>query len=428
MSGANLMPMHVGGRDFLWDFDFTTLSLGAHSASSFLTSTSAGNPRGLTFTRASASTVQTSASTVDSTPSTDDACIGALASSVLGLVLQPCINNGVPNATDLTASWTSGTALVTANATAGPDGVSDANSVVGGSGGFGNFHNFTTSDRATFSAWYKNAGSTNGTNAAEGAGVNTGKAAAVPNSTSWNRVIVSKPALTSMTYFVPCDERNYASVGGQAAASCDIYTGMFQFEFQSEYATEVHKVAGRSGRRRDDRLSHASGNELIATNGQIKFYAKFVPKFDSTHKVHCWDDDSNSDSGDRDWLMFSWGTTSGGGNRNAALFDNATNKLKVQFGGGTTATSTNAIAFSQFDVVEVYIAAGNNVASVAKYRVNGGSWVDLVLATVTAAPAPGANPIGLLMDQPQSVTGVTGQTPCWLQHLSFYNLLAPSGV
>jgi hypothetical protein len=108
-------------------------------------------------------------------------------------------------------------------------------------------------------------------------------------------------------------------------------------------------------------------------------------------------------------------------------------KVSVRIASGTVYTTTNAMSWAAYDLVEVYFAVGNNVASVAKYRINGGSWTDLVLSTVPDVPNPGSAEITFFTNIGHAgtvgyVSTDTQTWDIWLHRLTVHQNGAPSGV
>jgi len=147
-----------------------------------------------------------------------------------------------------------------------------------------------------------------------------------------------------------------------------------------------------------------------------------VVRHASSTKIY-WNTDASTRGTETEWYLWSWGANG----QNYAKFKDSDKKLYVKIANGSEAASTNAISFAAGDSVEVYLAAGGNVASVAKYKINGGSWTDLVLGTISNTPAPGSGAIRLFSNDNAS-TGDTGSMLIWLNRLTVYDSNAPSGV
>jgi hypothetical protein len=414
--------------DLLYDFDFTTLDLGYMSDSAFLTRT------GLTFTRSTTSTVQTSASTVVDGASVNYPVIGNLGSTLAnrGLVIQTntwnrlagTATNGPRNLTS-GSPWTAGTSVTITYPTGSPD-----QGNFGGcqcdllSAGFCNYFDLgadDTTNALTFSTWQNGVGNTGtsdmqmGMNSA--AGVYT--VVVATQTPTWQRLKLSKVAATAIRFFNACDARDRSAAGGQTARVRHVGVDFFQVEY-GPTATEAIPVTASA--RTKDVLSFTPGSAWIAANGQFKFCAKFCPKAASSAVVH-WQTAAGTVGTQAAWFLWSWGAN---GQNYAKILD-SDKKLYVKIANGAEYTSTNAISWSAGDQVEVYVAVGNNVASVVKYRINGGSWTDLVLATISDVPAPAAGAIRVFSDD-NTATGDAGAMQCWLNRLTVYDTTAPAGV
>ncbi len=390
----------------IFDFDFTTLALGGHSAASFLTATAVDNPAGLVFTRSTVSTVQTDAETIDSTPGVNYACVGNLNSTLAkrGLVVQHTTENFLTYNPRSKVGWNAGEGTNTDNAAVSPDGQTKAIHCTTGvgprasvtfsparspaantDGKFGFYAGPINSSGYRMTAWMLGSVqmTTNG-------GGNPGSTSpplsadvGVASCSVWTRVEFTS---TSFVYFTPTDGRDYQAFGGAVWQARDTYADFINV-YKGTFSVEAIETAATA--RATDVVKYATGSQLIAANGQLKVYAKLSPKFASTEDVHV--GNGNAATGYALWAY----QTAGPVNSHAYIRQ-SDHKLVVKIGAMTAIVSTNAIAFAKYDTVEIYVAVGNSVASVAKYRLNGGSWVDLVLATVTNAPAPSTNAIHFL--------------------------------
>lgn len=413
----------------LFDFDFTTLGLGTMSASSFATSTgvAAGNQTGLTFSRSTAGRVQTSPTGVV-TSAIDNPRIGCTtaAQSDRGLVIQPKGHNILGANSDRNwgagSGWTAGTAEVTGSA---------PSSIVGdhaSSGGEFSPYGMVTGISSVGGTWSAFVGGSGNGRFAWIDAVGSGSYVTIG---SLARLEISRGP-TSPAFIAVADGRISVSplVGVDFSASADYA----QLEQGNQFSSEpnVSGSGGTGGSWGDDRVDYPTGSHLIAPNGQVKFYAKMRMKFASSMSIY-YDRPAISIDVQPTWMMFSWGSAG----QNYAYIKDSDKKLYVRIAGGTVATSTNAISFGRYDILEIYIAVGNNVASVAKYRINFGSWVDLVLGTISDAPNPGSNPVAILRNinpgspsavAPAASTDDTGQPSVWLQRLTFYGDGHPAGT
>lgn len=391
------------------DVDFSVLSLGGMSAAAFASAT------GLAFARSTVSTVQTSDATIDSTPAINAACIGdRTAGGSRGLVIQHNTKNallGDPRNL-LGGSWALGTATVTAAYAAGPDGVASATRTNGTAGQYAPYGSVLTSARYCFSSWQSSTSGTNGTmqqgwlTSAPGDGLQARRA----QTTTWGRLALAN-GVVSRQYFDVCDGRDYSGSGGDAATARDVLVDFIQRE-AGDFPTEA--IATANTCRANDVLSLSAGSSIVTASSRVRFYAKLVPKFASTSQVFYDGSASGGPAAAAAWYLFSWGAN---GQNYAKILD-SDKKLYVQIANGTVAVSTNAVSFVSTDVVEFNIEVGNNVASIARYRLNGGAWSDLVLSTIANVPAP-SGAVGILYNDFGAAGADSGQFPCWLQRVAF---------
>ncbi len=436
---------------YKYDFDFTTLSTGFQAAATFLTNTAVGNTRGLTFTRPSASTVQTSASTLVKGGTSNQAAIGNRTSDTAnrGLVIQnktvnligdaAAANNSPRNmATTGAGRWTAGLNVVSTFPYAdSPDGTGtgctrQVVTLVAGNGyapylaiptlGANSVTSFwlkstPTTGTAPMCVWEDGTPSANDYAAGSSAVVNT-----------WARYTIKRGAQPIPSYIIGADTRDYSAAGGLTAASRDCLVDFAMHE-HGDFPTEASEtgVFARYG----DVVTYATGSELIADNGQIKFYAKFTPKFSSTMQVPF--NEATTALYEGAWALFSWGAAGSSWDNYAYILD-SNKRLFIRLAGGLEYFSLAPIRFSQYQVVEVFIQCGNALPTIAMYRLNGsGTWVDLVMNTtvINEVPAPGTAAVrimGLSNILASSGDNDTKALPCWLHRLSFYNTGLPSGI
>ncbi len=400
----------VGGPPpALLSVDLTGLTPGKYSAAAFLSAT------GLTFTRASASTVQTSASTLDSTPSTDDACIGD-AGYGQGLVIQQNTKQlvgavpGDNGPRDTAVHWTVGTAARTSAYSAGPDGIAPG---VGcsrsnaSSGQYSDFGNNLSSARRCFSSWQRSKdAATNGSmqmvwiTTVPGDGIQTTRAA----SNTWARLSLAN-GTTSRQYLAVSDGRDYSGSGGDTARARDILVDYIQLE-AGDWPSEA--IPFELTRRSCDLLSYATGTDLI-DSGQLRFYAKCIPKSSTTQETY-YDGSGGSGVSDYNYLL-SWA-----GGAELVSIQRSTGKFFAFING--TVVESDAMTWARGDVVEFYVEMGAGLPSKMFYRVNAGAWVDLNADDDVAGDVvpPGAVKIFAFDATP---TADSGQFPCWLQEVEF---------
>ncbi len=457
----NTVPTTSGLKDaepkplvtYKYDFDFTTLSTGLQAAATFLTNTAVGNTRGLTFTRPSVTTVQTSAATIVAGGVSNDACIGNITSdtSKRGLVIQnktmnflgtsPANNSPRDVITTGAGRWVAGGSLGVGNTYPYAD--SPDNTATGCSrevllsGGYGTYKDgyggsgggFT--GRKTYSAWLKSTPATGTalqiTLYVSPAYIQAGDSAV---NSAWGRYVCVK-GVEANTFNVGTAEARdmtpYANGTGLAAGARDHLIDYCMLE-HGDFPTEATATAHLA--RYGDVVTYATGSELVSSNGQFKFYAKFSPKFGSTMQVPY--TEQTTVAYQAGWYLFSWGAASTPRD-NYAYIKDSDKKLYVRLAGGAEFVSQNAINFGQYQVVETFIQVGNNLPSIAQYRLGGtsGTWTDLVLGTIPGAPTPGANAVRFFGNSVVLATDGdidTGAFPCWLHRLSIYDTGLPTGI
>lgn len=411
----------------LFTTDFSTLSLGKYDSTTFLSETNLNYARttnGNAGVNYKSSTVQTSASTIVSGLMANDAGIGSPNGIVKGLVIQNNIGNWIGNANgldsprDLNIAWLAGTATVTSDAIAGPDGISPgggnkgATRCVANSGAYSPYGVKGITTDFCWSIWQKNNGNTVPAQPVyidnyppafqaltNGAGIDN----------VWERVVVSTNS-AALTYLAAVDSRDYSGVGGTAALNRDSYV---DYMLLTEGKIPFEAIPTAFTFRYNDRLSYANGANLV-DNGRINFNISFYPKGASNEDI---------------WVRYEPGTTAiseywylwSFGSSDYARINATDKKIEVSV-GGVTATSTNAISWSRQDLVEIYLQTGGNVASSAKYRINNGSWNNLNLTSTLGLISP---PDSLKLLHDSSVVspdnGDTKQLVCWLKHITFYN-------
>lgn len=454
------MPYFLGapflaGVPFLLDVNFATWAAGFYDADAFEAEDfTAPDKAKLTLTRdysaalngrtGQGETVQTSASTLLRSAvatQTDVACVGRLETSrPFGLVVQPCRFNHSPDALDAstvnaprdlrtTTGWEGGigSPTITQDYAASPDqsgtGCSRVEVSSGGASTYGNNDNVSGTLPITWSTWQRSTSSSdmfqvyNNNSTGSGAWDGTTRGA----STTWARLVTLSPAgsgTRARCYAV--DGRDYT--GGPGATARDVLVDYTNFEINT-HPTEAIPTA--RGTRPVDKLAYATGSELLATNGQIKVYAKLTPKHASTDAS--WFDNGNTSGAQDYWTLFAWGTS----NQNYARIKDSDKKLYVRIANGTEVVSSNAIAFAQYDEVEIQVEVGMGIASVARYRVNGGSWNDLGLGTVSDTPSPGSGEIVFFSQTGHTTdSGFLGNTrawSAWVHRLTVFDTNGPEG-
>ncbi|MDQ2668021.1 MAG: IPT/TIG domain-containing protein, partial [Gemmatimonadota bacterium] len=404
---------------YFFQVDFAALADGGISSAAFATAT------GLTsFTRGSTSTCQVSSSALVAGIANDRACIGSVDGVKRGLWVVHNTKNlwggsGDNSPRNLTGTdWQSGTGAMTGTYAAGPDGIapgvgcSRANLA---SGQYSAYVSGAGSGVATWSSWQRSKdASVNGDmqmgwiSGTPGDGVQRIRAA----SDTWARLVLSS---TARTYFAPADGRDYSASGGQTPRARDVLVDYVMLN-QGEFATPAIPVGGAY------RKSDKARGAIPTMGNRMRFYARFYPMLASSMSVAEHGTSTNGLSS----ALYLFSASEGGSPDLYAYIDATTKKLVVRVGGNqvggaasNSQTSTNAMTFAMWDEVEILIEVGNAVASRAKWRVNGGSWNDFVLATFALDATPSQD-CAIFYDDLGSDTGIQGQFPCVLAEIRAY--------
>ncbi len=387
------------------------------SAAAFLAAT------GFTFERASASTVQTSASTIDSTPGVDDACIGD-AGFGRGLVIQLNTKNligstpGANTPRDLSSGWLAGSGgiTVTPGYAAGPDGVAvgvgadvGCTRIITGTDQYGPTGSFLDSARRCFSSWQRSKdASSNGAMQQEwNSGGTVGDVDFTLRSASntWGRLVMKSNGATG-AYWTPVESYSTLAHGGVGATARDVLVDFCQFQ-EGNFATEAIPFAATV--RDCDRLSYPTGSDLI-DDGQLRLYAKCIPKFASTDGIYY--HGSGSDGVSDYAYLASWDSEL----NYIYCYRPGINTMFAHVNG--TSISGDSMTWAAYDTVEFYIAVGGNLPTKLFYRVNEGAWTDLHATDDVAsdvAPPGAVNVFG----SGTGLTGDSGHFPCLLQVVTF---------
>lgn len=346
------------------DIDFTALADGEHSAASFLAAT------GLTITRNSVGTVQISASTIVSGIAAHAARIGSTDGSSKGFVMEPgaLLSDQGSGYNPRTISGggliNAGTATHTANAATGPDGTASAASQINASSGqYGPYFGPVTDGAYEWSqsSWQRSVGADNLQQVFNvGAVVNTGGAVTSAGSGTWRRIFQRIRSITGNNkYITTVDGRNYASVGGQAAAAINAYVDFWNPSRQV-FPTEAYVNDCEA-----DRATY-SAVEGIISNGQIAFECKFRPLHGSDDPVYHRGGTFGGPVAQTYYYL--WRIDS---SRYCRIIASS---MKVEIkNGGDTFTSTYGLDWARDDLVELFVACGNGSTPTVIARINSGT-------------------------------------------------------
>jgi hypothetical protein len=415
MSPTPLGLMESASAQYTFDVDFTKYATGGITAPTLLTTTSLTFARALNATGTS-ETVQTSNSTILTSGLTADvARIGQFTSTSVsrGLVIEEPRQQWFPqNRQMISPPLTAGSAPIAGSFTAA-DGGTVSNRCQQTNTNYSNYFFGATSHECTFSAWGRS-GLSSGTSdwnmtSGDGTGGGTISRGLAGIDQTWRRLVV--PWFHSGPFSMACAPNDgRAWTGGLSAGARDAVVDLMQVEQLDTlgtggYATEVIlNPTNLSTTRLDEYLSHLSPIKLSSA-GRLSFYAKVIPKGSSTQYVT-----TNTTPQKRIWMLDS---------NNLVYFDATTGKLTIKANGSSWTPST-VLSWNANDVVEFWIDPGSaTVNAQAKYRVNGGSTIDL---------GNSGSPLGNLLigaridffsDHTTSSPSPT-QFSCWLQRLSFY--------
>jgi len=382
----------------IWEADYSTLPLGA-----------AGTlPSGLLFARAlnaasTSETVQTSDSTVVTTGLTADVprCGQRTADvSTRGLVLEHEATNLCTSPRNLAAAWATqfGTTTVTTNHLAGPDGSSVADRVQVNASSSGIFYNSVS--MGWFAIWVRH---TSGSGTYSG-GITTNANLEQTVDTTWRRLSQISAADQTTLYII---ERAYAGAAltptSQDTAR-DVCIDLVQIGGggtgnQGRFPTECVLTNGSAIERKGERLYHPTIATLL-DGGRLSLLSDVIPKGAATgygEAMRVWHKDAS----------------------NYAEISHTTRRLNVVIGGSSWNPAT-ALSWAANDNVELWIeAGGGSMNSFAKYRVNGGSVVDLGNSGSPHAAIATGTAINLLGDSNGASTH-TKQLTCWARRHAAY--------
>lgn len=337
----------------LFRADFTTQPVGSGSVSSY----------GLSFSRASSGhSVQTGTSTVatgGSIASNDVPRYGKqLDASPVALVLETSrenifLNNRSPGST----GWQPASGGTVTSGQTSPDGGSGAYRFQAGSGQFATWLFPSPGTGSWTDSLWRRRGSVGALSQIVYSDSVTVNAVASTSPSVYQRVERTRVYATVAHALIPCDGRDQTVNGGAVAGARDEIIDYIQAEL-GKFATESIITGASAVTRAGERLWKAVGSTLLTTTGSLRFYVKLRPKGSSSDyasDMRFWHVDVN----------------------NHAEVVASTGAVKITI-GGTVYTTATAAAWAANDLVEFWLAAGGgSLATVAKYRVNGGSVVTL---------------------------------------------------
>lgn len=353
-----------------WEIDFTRATPGYSTTA----------PSGLVYSRASCDdSVQTGTSTAVICPTQADVMkFGrALDAWDVGLLIEGPCTNEVSDARALaTANWSPDATLD--GAQANPFGTAGGAYRVQIASGAVFRENPSTGSSTVFtlSQWIR--GATPNANIYMNVGPRVATSATSPG--VWSRIaIVGSQGSPNRSIAVPADGRDWTSIGGVAAGARDVYVDAVQREARA-YATSFVPSGTRNG-------ALLQLPALTRGSGRISLDLRLRPMGARTAysaTTYLWYVDAS----------------------NYAAFVPSTGVLTIAIGGATNTVTLPA--WAQYVLLDLYVGAGGGVATLVKYRLNGGATVTLVV-TGSALGAMAATTTTLL-----SQSASAGHLDAWL--------------
>lgn len=393
----------------LFDANLAALSVGKMTAAAFLTAT------GLTFTRSSTSTVQTSLNALLAGVAVNEVCIGNAGYGIGAVVQQnvrQLLSGGTgtsPRQIEAAAGWGIGTSSEIYPHTDSPDGSGTGCTQINAQAGEYSPYGAGGAANQCFSSWQVGNNATHNDSIQQVWNDGTPASGIVTNDTHahvWERYVTLSGAV-GRAFYAAVDSRDYSAVGGQAAQHRILHVDYAQLE-AGNWASEAIPTA--LARRRPDRFGVSAAGK-IGTGGVVNFYAKFIPKFNSTDLVYYNATDILGGAQAQQYFL----TRTDG---NVTIYQDAVTKKLVVAINGAPAATTNVMTFLRGEIVELQIRAGGGATSIAKYRRNGGAWVNLGLANFAGVVAA-AGTFGFFNAVNLADDTNTLSFPAWIQRIMF---------
>ena len=355
-----------------WEIDFTGRAAGYSTTA----------PSGLLYSRASCGdSVQTGTSTAVICPTQADLMKFGRANDAwdAGLLIEGPCTNEVPNPRNLAAaSWLIPPTSLDA-AQPNPFGTSGGSYriAISGTSVFREVaYSAGTSTAWTQSQWVLGA-APNANLVANGATQRFGTTAGSVG--AWGRIAVSGSVPLGSSIANVVDARDQTASGGLTAGARDVYVDAVQREARA-YATSFVPSGTRNG-------ALLQLPALTRGSGRISLDLRLRPMGARTAysaTTYLWYVDAS----------------------NYAAFVPSTGVLTIAIGGATNTVTLPA--WAQYDLLDLYVGAGGGVATLVKYRLNGGATVTLVV-TGSALGAMAATTTTLL-----SQSASAGHLDAWL--------------
>lgn len=344
-------------------------------------------PAWLSFSRASAATVQTSATAVNAGISQDQPRLGDDGAGHKGLVVEETRTNYQPLSSTLLWSLGGGAAI---DATTGPAGTATGrirDDVSAQAYAANGVSGLTVSAIYTASVWFIDMSSGNGGQISYNPNAIPSSVVQVRPIAAWTRFVSAPSAATvasGTASIIPTTNAQPLLTGYAGADFVQLENGSF--------ATEAIVTTGAAATRLGDRLWLADCSP-VAGSGQVSLEVAMFPKGSSAQLT------------------------------NANLWSkDASNFAKLASGnivvciGGVTLTSSNSVTFSAGDLVEVWVLAGNGVPK-ASARVNGGAVTQFSFTATAQASTPTSGSLDVLC-----AGASAGQINARVRNIRFYKL------
>lgn len=366
--------------------DFNIITAGSLSAAALVGATGVA-----TFTRADTSntnsaTCQLSASTLESGVALNRPRIDSNG-TIKGLLIEQRMVNRVPTggARKIATGWVAtAQGTQTNNVATGPDGTATAASQcnMNAINQISNYQDFgsNVATRYVFSCWQRSVGTDDMLMSLFPSGGGTELLLVRSGTTTWGRMIRAKGTALAQ-YVVAVETYDTTASGGQSARARNVYVDFMQLE-PGDFPTSAINSSGATATvRPTDYLAWTHPT----TANRLRLYMRLYPQFSTALGISTVISSSGLDGQMASNYLYYIDSS------NYAYIKHSDNKVYMKVAGSSETASTNAISFANGDDLEVLIEVGNNVASVLKYRVNAGSWTDLVMATFSGNATPGSN-------------------------------------
>lgn len=385
-ASGNTGSSGVGLFHYYKQSNFAPLTAGSRTAASLISATGVASFTRADTSNANCATCQTTVAAIESgvgpnRPRIDDN------GSVKGLLIEQRIVNQCPTggARKINVGWiATAQGVQTPSAATGPDGAALGASQcnMNGTNQISNYQDFgsNVATRFTFSTWQRSVVSDDMMQSMFPSGGGLESLLVRSASTSWGRLVKAK-GTNPTQYVVAVETYDTVASGGQTARPRNVYVDFMQLE-PGDFATSA---IDSSSLTKTVRPSEYLAWVMPTTDDRIRLYLRAYPEFSTALGI--WTNVSTSGLDAVLQAYYLYYVDAGN-----YMFIKATdNKLYSRVANSAELVSTNPIAFGNGDDLEVLIESGGNLATVLKYRTNGGAWTDLVMSTFAGDATPSGN-------------------------------------